>query len=57
MTEIDRNIRHGTPGSGKTLSAETAAEMSKKALLSTSMSELNRYDRLVVLYQGPTGGA
>ncbi|RBR18192.1 hypothetical protein FVER53590_10179 [Fusarium verticillioides] len=36
---------HGTPGSGKTLSAETAAEMSKKALLSTSMSELNRYDR------------
>ncbi|TVY65298.1 ATPase family gene 2 protein [Fusarium oxysporum f. sp. cubense] len=38
-------LLHGTPGSGKTLSAETAAEMSKKALLSTSMSELNRYDR------------
>ncbi|KAF4339896.1 TOB3 (member of AAA-ATPase family) [Fusarium beomiforme] len=38
-------LLHGTPGSGKTLSAETAAEMSKKALLSTYLSELNRYDR------------
>lgn len=45
MIGIDSESRHGTPGSGKTLSAETAAEMSKKALLSTSMSELNRYDR------------
>ncbi|KAF4946772.1 hypothetical protein FGADI_10976 [Fusarium gaditjirri] len=37
-------LLHGTPGSGKTLSAETAAEMSEKALLSTSLSDLNRYD-------------
>ena len=36
--------RHGTPGSGKTLSAETAAEMSKKALMYTSMGTLNKYD-------------
>ncbi|KAF4965654.1 hypothetical protein FSARC_6592 [Fusarium sarcochroum] len=34
-------LLHGTPGSGKTLSAETSAEMSKKALLSTSLGELN----------------
>ncbi|KAG5799594.1 hypothetical protein H9Q69_001432 [Fusarium xylarioides] len=37
-------LLHGTPGSGKTLSAETAAEMSEKALMSTSLSDLNRYD-------------
>ncbi|KAF5613304.1 TOB3 (member of AAA-ATPase family) [Fusarium subglutinans] len=47
-------LLHGTPGSGKTLSAETAAEMSKKALLSTSMSELNRYDRLKQILQYAT---
>ncbi|KAF5709685.1 AAA family ATPase [Fusarium globosum] len=39
-------LLHGTPGSGKTLSAETAAEMSEKALLSTSLSDLNRHDSL-----------
>ncbi|KAH7140403.1 P-loop containing nucleoside triphosphate hydrolase protein [Dactylonectria estremocensis] len=37
-------LLHGTPGSGKTLSAETSAEMSKKALLSASLGELNKFD-------------
>lgn len=35
-------LLHGTPGSGKTLTAETAAEGSLKALLSTSVGELNK---------------
>lgn len=35
-------LLHGTPGSGKTLTAETAAEGSKKALLSTSFGDLNK---------------
>ncbi|CAJ2512266.1 Uu.00g052810.m01.CDS01 [Anthostomella pinea] len=35
-------LLHGTPGSGKTLTAETAAEGTKKALVSTSVGELNR---------------
>ncbi|KAI1340418.1 P-loop containing nucleoside triphosphate hydrolase protein [Xylariaceae sp. FL0016] len=35
-------LLHGTPGSGKTLTAETAAEGSRKALVSTSIGELNR---------------
>ncbi|KAI1490995.1 P-loop containing nucleoside triphosphate hydrolase protein [Biscogniauxia mediterranea] len=35
-------LLHGTPGSGKTLTAETAAEGTKKALISTSVGELNR---------------
>jgi ATP-dependent 26S proteasome regulatory subunit len=35
-------LLHGTPGSGKTLSAETAAEGTHKALVSTSLGELNR---------------
>ncbi|KAI0854214.1 P-loop containing nucleoside triphosphate hydrolase protein [Daldinia vernicosa] len=35
-------LLHGTPGSGKTLTAETAAEGSKKALVSTSVGELNK---------------
>ncbi|KAI1806716.1 P-loop containing nucleoside triphosphate hydrolase protein [Daldinia bambusicola] len=34
-------LLHGTPGSGKTLTAETAAEGSRKALMSTSVGELN----------------
>ncbi|KAI3320065.1 P-loop containing nucleoside triphosphate hydrolase protein [Xylariaceae sp. AK1471] len=34
-------LLHGTPGSGKTLTAEVAAEASKKALVSTSVGELN----------------
>lgn len=35
-------LLHGTPGSGKTLTAETAAEASQKALISTSLGELNK---------------
>ncbi|KAI1476957.1 P-loop containing nucleoside triphosphate hydrolase protein [Daldinia eschscholtzii] len=35
-------LLHGTPGSGKTLTAETAAEGSRKALVSTSVGELNK---------------
>ncbi|KAI1175074.1 P-loop containing nucleoside triphosphate hydrolase protein [Nemania sp. FL0916] len=35
-------LLHGTPGSGKTLTAEVAAEASKKALVSTSVGELNQ---------------
>ncbi|KAF5011048.1 hypothetical protein FDECE_2855 [Fusarium decemcellulare] len=37
-------LLHGTPGSGKTLSAEASAEMSNKALLSTSLGELNKHN-------------
>ncbi|KAI2635430.1 P-loop containing nucleoside triphosphate hydrolase protein [Xylaria nigripes] len=35
-------LLHGAPGSGKTLTAEIAAEASKRALLPTSFGELNR---------------
>ncbi|KAI5866491.1 P-loop containing nucleoside triphosphate hydrolase protein [Durotheca rogersii] len=35
-------LLHGTPGSGKTLTAETAAEGSRKALVSTSVGDLNK---------------
>ncbi|KAI1258862.1 P-loop containing nucleoside triphosphate hydrolase protein [Xylariaceae sp. FL1019] len=35
-------LLHGTPGSGKTLTAEVAAEASKKALVATSVGELMR---------------
>ena len=35
-------LLHGTPGSGKTLTAECAAEMTEKALVSTSLAELNQ---------------
>ncbi|KKY32020.1 putative aaa family [Diaporthe ampelina] len=38
-------LLHGTPGSGKTLTAETAAEGAQKALISASLGDLNRYDR------------
>ena len=38
-------LLHGTPGSGKTLTAECAAELTHKALFSTSMAELNKYNR------------
>jgi hypothetical protein len=38
-------LLHGTPGSGKTLTAECAAEATGKALLSTSMAELNKHNR------------
>ncbi|MCJ1245491.1 hypothetical protein MMC30_002695 [Trapelia coarctata] len=39
-------LLHGTPGSGKTLTAETAAEFTKRALLKISLSELRDDDRL-----------
>jgi hypothetical protein len=42
-------LLHGTPGSGKTLTAEVAAEASKKALVSTSVGELNRTSRYVTI--------
>lgn len=38
-------LLYGTPGSGKTLTAETAAEGAQKALIATSLGDLNRYDR------------
>jgi hypothetical protein len=38
-------LLHGSPGSGKTLTAETAAEGTKKGLLSASLGDLNKTDR------------
>ncbi|XDG06949.1 hypothetical protein ABKA04_006564 [Annulohypoxylon sp. FPYF3050] len=35
-------LLHGSPGSGKTLTAETAAEGTRKALVSTSVGELSK---------------
>lgn len=35
-------LLHSSPGSGKILTAETAAESSYKALISTSLGELNK---------------
>ncbi len=43
-------LLHGTPGSGKTLTAEVAAEASKKALVATSIGELNQSSRQVATY-------
>ncbi|KAI1780194.1 P-loop containing nucleoside triphosphate hydrolase protein [Hypoxylon cercidicola] len=40
-------LLHGTPGSGKTLTAETAAEGTRKALVSTSVGELNKNANLL----------
>lgn len=37
-------LLHGPPGSGKTLTAECAAEVTKKALIRASISELNKHD-------------
>ncbi|KAF3025056.1 hypothetical protein E8E14_014456 [Neopestalotiopsis sp. 37M] len=37
-------LLHGSPGSGKTLTAETAAECTERALLSASLSDLNQSD-------------
>lgn len=34
-------LLHGSPGSGKTLSAESSAELTHRALISTSMASLN----------------
>lgn len=39
-------LLHGTPGSGKTLTAETAAEFTRRALLKISLAELRDDDRL-----------
>ncbi|KAJ8123824.1 hypothetical protein O1611_g9503 [Lasiodiplodia mahajangana] len=40
-------LLHGTPGSGKTLTAEVAAEASQKALVMTSIGELNQKSSLL----------
>ncbi|KAL7629136.1 hypothetical protein AAE478_000655 [Parahypoxylon ruwenzoriense] len=40
-------LLHGTPGSGKTLTAETAAEGTRKALVSTSVGELNKGSNMI----------
>lgn len=37
-------LLHGPPGSGKTLTAECAAELTHRALFSCTMSELNKYN-------------
>jgi hypothetical protein len=37
-------LLHGTPGSGKTLTAECAAEVTERALLTSSIAEMNRYN-------------
>ncbi|KAI0379652.1 P-loop containing nucleoside triphosphate hydrolase protein [Hypomontagnella monticulosa] len=37
-------LLHGSPGSGKTLTAEASAEETRKALLSASLGDLNRFD-------------
>ncbi|KAF2150286.1 P-loop containing nucleoside triphosphate hydrolase protein [Myriangium duriaei CBS 260.36] len=37
-------LLHGPPGCGKTMSAECSAEITQKALFSTSMSELNKFN-------------
>ena len=37
-------LLHGPPGSGKTLTAECAAEVTEKALIRASISELNKHD-------------
>ncbi len=34
-------LLHGSPGSGKTLSAESSAELTHRALISTSMASLD----------------
>lgn len=38
-------LLHGSPGSGKTLTAETAAEGCRRALVCTSLGELDKYKR------------
>ncbi|KAI1422893.1 P-loop containing nucleoside triphosphate hydrolase protein [Xylaria sp. FL1777] len=40
-------LLHGTPGSGKTLTAEVAAEASKKALVATSIGELSQTSNIL----------
>ncbi|KAI0450359.1 P-loop containing nucleoside triphosphate hydrolase protein [Xylaria acuta] len=43
-------LLHGTPGSGKTLSAESSAELTHKALISTSMASLDT-ERLSFIFE------
>ncbi|KAF2003041.1 P-loop containing nucleoside triphosphate hydrolase protein [Amniculicola lignicola CBS 123094] len=38
-------LLHGSPGSGKTLTAECSAEITSRALLNTSLAELNKENR------------
>ncbi|KAH8703539.1 P-loop containing nucleoside triphosphate hydrolase protein [Talaromyces proteolyticus] len=38
-------LLHGSPGSGKTLTAECSAEITKRPLFTASIAELNKYDR------------
>ena len=38
-------LLHGTPGSGKTLTAECSAEITGRSLFVTSMAELNKHNR------------
>lgn len=44
-------LLHGSPGSGKTLTAEVASEASKKALVATSVGELNQSSRSVTMHR------
>lgn len=43
-------LLHGTPGSGKTLTAETAAEGSHRALISASIGELDK-DKIPFMFE------
>ncbi|KAI0437025.1 P-loop containing nucleoside triphosphate hydrolase protein [Xylaria telfairii] len=43
-------LLHGTPGSGKTLSAESSAELTHRALISTSMASLDT-ERLSFVFE------
>lgn len=38
-------LLYGTPGSGKTMTAETSAEASERPLIATSLGELNKDDK------------
>lgn len=38
-------LLHGSPGSGKTLTAECSAEVTKRPLFTASIAELNKHDR------------
>jgi SpoVK/Ycf46/Vps4 family AAA+-type ATPase len=40
-------LLHGSPGSGKTLTAETSAEGTQRALLSASLGDLNKENMYV----------
>ncbi|GAW21350.1 hypothetical protein ANO14919_108690 [Xylariales sp. No.14919] len=43
-------LLHGSPGSGKTLSAESSAELTRRALISTSMASLDT-ERLSFIFE------